>query len=426
MNKKKTNYRIIIVALTGLIVSGCVPAYGKTIRALFLGNSYTYTNDLPGTVAGLALSGGDTLVYDSSTPGGYTLQQHCTNSTTLSLIAEGNWDYVILQEQSQLPSFPDEQVAEEVYPYAKKLDSLIKAHNDCAKTVFYVTWGRKNGDAMNCAVFPPVCTYEGMDSLLQLRYSIMADSNNALLSPVANVWRSIRADHPGIELYDADESHPSAKGTFAAACTFYSVLFGKDPVACTFSGTIGATDADIIKHTAKAIVYDSLDHWSAFYPAVTAGFDFTISGGSVLFNNLSENADMYTWFFGDGNTSAEPNPEYTYSSNGSYEVMLVAHDCADSDTLTRVVNITAVGIEETEAAEPIRLYPNPVSDNIYIESSENTGQVIISDITGRIMSKHTITGKTPQPVNIERLSPGAYLIKISTRTKTYTSRFIKK
>ena len=427
MDKKITSYRVIVAILAGLLMSGHVTVYGKTVKALFLGNSYTYTNNLPLTIAGLALSAGDTLVYNSNTPGGYTLQQHCSNSTTLSLIAEGDWDYVILQEQSQLPSFPDEQVAMDVYPYAKRLDSLVKVHNECAKTVFYMTWGRKNGDAMNCAVFPPLCTYEGMDSLLQLRYSIMADSNNALLSPVASVWRNIRADHPEIELYVADESHPSPEGTFAAACTFYSMLFGKDPVSCPFSGTISATDADIIRHAAKSVVYDNLDHWSRFYPAVTAAFEFTVTDGTIIFNNLSENASGYTWHFGDGNTSTGVTPEHTYSSTGSYEVMLIAHHCSDSDTLTRVVDITTLDINNVmQQAGPIRLYPNPASTDIYIKSPDNTDQITISDITGKTMVRYTVSGHIPQPLSIEQLSPGVYIIRLTAKTNTYTGRFVKK
>ena len=63
-----------------------------------------------------------------------------------SRIRSGSWDFVVLQEQSQLPSFPIEQVTAEVFPYARYLDSVIKAHNSCAQTIFYMTWGRKNGD----------------------------------------------------------------------------------------------------------------------------------------------------------------------------------------------------------------------------------------------------------------------------------------
>ena len=200
-----------------LVLYSSAIAQSNIKRALFLGNSYTYVNNLPQMVADVASSTGDSLIFDSNTPGGYTLEGHSTNATSLAKIAMGNWDYVVLQEQSQRPSFPINQVITDVFPYARFLDSVINAQNICAETAFYMTWGRKNGDASNCAVWPPVCTYSGMDSLLRLRYMMMADSNDAIVSPVGAVWNFIRQNYPLIELYQADESHPSVAGSYAAA-----------------------------------------------------------------------------------------------------------------------------------------------------------------------------------------------------------------
>ena len=99
---------------------------GQTKKSvLFLGNSYTYVNNLPQITADIATSMNDTLLFDSNTPGGYTLQGHSTNATSLSKIMVGNWNYVVLQEQSQLPSFDIVQVETDVFPYAHTLDSLI-------------------------------------------------------------------------------------------------------------------------------------------------------------------------------------------------------------------------------------------------------------------------------------------------------------
>ena len=58
---------------------------------------------------------------------------------------DGNWDFVVLQEQSQYPSFPLWQVEQEVFPYANQLNELIHEYNECGNTVFFMTWGRKMG-----------------------------------------------------------------------------------------------------------------------------------------------------------------------------------------------------------------------------------------------------------------------------------------
>ena len=113
-------------------------ALGQTVtkRALFLGNSYTAYNNLPQLVADAAASAGDVLLFGSNTPGGYTLQGHSTNATSQALIATGTWDYVVLQEQSQAPSFPLSQVEAQVFSFAALLDDQIHVANPCAETVF--------------------------------------------------------------------------------------------------------------------------------------------------------------------------------------------------------------------------------------------------------------------------------------------------
>ncbi len=251
-----------LIVLTFTLISTFTYAQNQLRRALFLGNSYTYANNLPQMVADAAISTGDTLLFDSNTPGSYTLKMHSTNAASLAKIAAGNWDYVVLQEQSQLPSLPDENVAVEVFPYARLLDSLINTQNFSPETAFYMTWGRKNGDATICPQWPPVCTYEGMDSLLNLRYRMMADSNNAIVSPVGAVWKFIRESFPQIELYQADGSHPSVAGSYAAACSFYTAFFRKDPTFITYNAGLPDADASKIRAAAKIVVYDSLAKWN--------------------------------------------------------------------------------------------------------------------------------------------------------------------
>lgn len=127
-----------------LLLCFCVIASkAQTTRVLFIGNSYTGVNDLPNTFKNLSLSLGDSVFVQSNTPGGFTFNGHSTNTTTLSLIQQGNWDFVVLQEQSQLPSFSPSQVAQQCFPYATLLDSIIDATNECSETVFLYDLGSK-------------------------------------------------------------------------------------------------------------------------------------------------------------------------------------------------------------------------------------------------------------------------------------------
>jgi hypothetical protein len=384
-------------------------------QVLFIGNSYTAGNNLPQMVYDVAISAGDTVVFDSNTPGGMTFQGHTTNATTILKIQSGNWDFVVLQEQSQRPSFSDAQVQVEVFPYAAILDSIINEYNPCAETMFYMTWGRKNGDASNCAVWPPVCTYEGMDSLLYLRYMMMGQMNDAVVSPVGAVWRHIRTHHPSLELYQSDDSHPSLAGTYAAAVCFYTCVFRKDPTNVTFSSTLDAADALAIRNAVKTVVYDSLSKWyiDAYDPV--AGFTSHISGNTVNFTNTSEFADDFLWDFGDGNFSSDEHPANVFVGNGNYSVTLFASHCSYTDTLVQTVVVT--GFEEYENSLMLKIFPNPAGDELFFATNAtlNSSLFTIYDFSGRIVFQGVISENT-NLINIQQLHPGIYFLEIQCET----------
>lgn len=246
------------IALLFFLIS-IVWGHAQTTRVLFIGNSYTSVNDLPNLVSQIYSAAGETLDYSMSAPGGCTFQQHC--NVSLPYIQQGGWDYVVLQEQSQLPSFPINQFMQESYPYAQELCSLIRQYNPDVKIVFYMTWGRKNGDPQNGQYYPPLNTYEGMDSLLYARYVMMAEDNDACVSPVGAVWHQIRNQHPEVELYQSDGSHPSYLGSYVAACSFYAFFTGHNPIDITWNGTLDGDMADIAKNAVKRVVYDSMSKW---------------------------------------------------------------------------------------------------------------------------------------------------------------------
>ena len=123
-------------------------------RVLFIGNSYTAANSLPTMVATLASSANQSLICSQQTLGGATFYQHAQSNATYTKLASQSWDYVVLQAQSQEPSFPFGQFQWQTLPYAIELVDSIRSLAPCAQPVFFRTWGRENGDQANCAAFP--------------------------------------------------------------------------------------------------------------------------------------------------------------------------------------------------------------------------------------------------------------------------------
>jgi len=309
-------------------------------KVLFLGNSYTASNSLPSLINTAANSVGDTIDYDSNTPGGHRFLNHAVNSTTLNKISSDDWDYVVLQAQSQEPSWSDFQVNAEVFPYATILADSIKSNNECSMPLFFMTWGRENGDASNCSNWPPVCTYEGMDSILAQNYKLMADDNDAIVSPVGAVWNYIRTNWPAMALYSADGSHPSQMGSYAAACCFYSIIFEKDPTLLTYNYTLNQADADSIKVAAKRIAFDNLANWNVGAYGPVADFSSNTNNLSANFTETSTNAISYLWNFGDGNTSATASPNHLYANGGNYNACLIVTDnCGKTDSICNIISV---------------------------------------------------------------------------------------
>ena len=354
-------------------------------RVLFVGNSYTAVNNLPQLTADCALSigfAGMPMEVASSTPGGTTFQMHTTNTTSQSLINQGNWDYVVLQEQSQLPSFPDGQVAAECFPFATQLNNQILAVDSCTETVFYMTWGRQNGDASNCASWPPVCTYEGMDSLLNLRYRQMAIANNAILSPVGALWNYIRNTYPEINLYSADGSHPSLEGSYAAACSMIAVMLRTDPYLITYSSTLDPVVAEKIKLAAQELVFNNLMEWHVgeYDPAVLVN---TVSNGLTLqLDNQSVSSWNFTWDFGDGSSSTDFSPQHTYANAGIYSLSYSAIDaCGRTSQGYWEIQLLDNGVAELEKKYVVRTLEN----EFVIDFSSLASDVRIFDLNGRLI-----------------------------------------
>ncbi len=196
-------------------------AQSQPVRVLFIGNSYTYFNNLPEILAKLGDAGRQVKVETRMiAPGGWRLKDHLEKGEAPVALQEGTWDYVVLQEQSTLgynlfvegkPRVSSTAIFE---PSALKWAAEIRKAG--AKPVFFLTWARKASPEDQAA--------------LDHAYMHVARASGSLVAPVGIAWEQVRRDHPEIELYSGDGSHPSPAGTYLAACVFYAAVFRKSPV----------------------------------------------------------------------------------------------------------------------------------------------------------------------------------------------------
>ncbi|MDX2174482.1 MAG: T9SS type A sorting domain-containing protein [Bacteroidota bacterium] len=387
-------------------------------KVLFIGNSYTYVNNLPQLITDIALSKSDTLVFDQSTPGGFTFQNHCSSAVTWSKIRSQKWDAVILQAQSQEPSFNPLQVASQTYPFAKQLVDSIKANSACAEVIFYMTWGRKNGDASNCMSYTPVCTYNGMQARLRQSYILFKDSFKTSVAPVGVAWKKVRQALPAVDLYQVDESHPSLEGSYLAACVFYSSIFQKTAIGSTYYSTVTPTLAASLQSYGSHTVLDSTLTWSTGSNLPLANFSYSlISGTTIQFNNQSLNGISYNWSFG----SSLQSPIYTFTNSGNYVVQLKTTNNCKSDSITKNIVVTSLRTKEKELTPLIYFHQNNLTIN-----NLNTSETLISIYTveGKLAKEFKMAAETNSSFYVADLPKGLYLVKTTSRSYINTTKII--
>jgi hypothetical protein len=193
----------------------------RSLRVLFIGNSYTYVNNLPEIFRKLALAGNQGNVETRMiAPGGWRLKDHWEKGEALKALHESKWDIVVLQEQSTLGVnyYVDSMVriaGDQVFrPYAEKWASEIRLAG--ATPMVYLTWARK-------------ATPEDQAALSSAYMRAAADFG-AKVAPVGIAWERLREQQPSLELFYGDGSHPSPAGSYLAACTFYASIFHQSPV----------------------------------------------------------------------------------------------------------------------------------------------------------------------------------------------------
>ena len=193
------------------------------MNVLFIGNSYTFYNDMPKLFEGICREHGLDVTVESLTKGGYSLAHFLSEENPYGVklrerIAGGKFDYIVLQEQSVLPAQHPETFLRNV----GKMAELLKPTG--AKLVLYETWGRRDGHPV---LTDNNWTHEQMQELLKAAYAQAAEQIGAILVPAGERLSAAYRGADGDAVYHTDGTHPSPVGSRIVADCFYETLFGR-------------------------------------------------------------------------------------------------------------------------------------------------------------------------------------------------------
>mgnify|MGYP000848993019 CR=1 FL=1 len=242
--------RYLIACFFVFLFTGCGPVRcgsdDDCLRVLFVGNSYTYVNDLPETFSELARSGGHKVEVSIVAEGGFSFEDHAKSAAFTESLTASQWDYVVMQEQSQTPSVEDWRV-HFMYPAARTLVKQIRASN--AQPLFFSTWAHRDGFPEN-----GMKNYESMQYQIDQGYLRIARELNVPVVPVGVAWFRALNTHPNLQLWQEDGSHPSEQGTYLAASVFYVTLFKESPVGLNYHANLTEEVASQLQSVAESIL----------------------------------------------------------------------------------------------------------------------------------------------------------------------------
>lgn len=218
------------------------PAIGAGARVLFIGNSLTQGNDVPGMVGALAAAADLDWRVEAELAGGAGLADHWERGTAQARITSGQWDAVVLQ---QGPSSLAESRAD-LRQWTGRFDRAIRDAG--GRSALYMVWP----DRSRLAWFDRV-----RDS-----YALAARDVDGWFLPAGEAWRAAWAEAPELELYGGDGFHPTLAGSWAAALTIFAGLSGRSPLDLPAPAGIDSATAERLRRAAA----EALETWGDYGP----------------------------------------------------------------------------------------------------------------------------------------------------------------
>lgn len=224
-----------LAACGGATEPGLDPS--ATFRVLFIGNSLTYANDLPGLLDALADSAGVERTYvEAVAYPNFALEDHWAQGDALAAIRRGGWKYVIMQQGPS--ALPESRV--NLILWGKRFASEIRSAG--ATPALYAVWPSVD----RSFDFPRVVE----------SYRLVADSTSALLLPAGSAWLEAARLDPTLQLYGIDGFHPSLEGTYLTAMTIFGRLYQRSaiglPAQVRLAGGVLAIPATVAEALQRA------------------------------------------------------------------------------------------------------------------------------------------------------------------------------
>lgn len=219
--RRRRAFSFVLVAATGALLSAClptapanqgIPSLVGNRRVLFIGNSHTYVNDLPGMLVSLARASGDTALRaaEVSFPN-FGLEDHAAQGNAVKALSRSGWEFVVLQQGTS--ALPESQV--NLIFWSEQFEPFVRAAG--AEPVLYQIW--------------PLASQRYNAEAALTSYHNAAVAVGGIFAPAGDAFTAALDSAPGIGVYAVDGLHASYRGTYLAALVILGRLNDVDPLS---------------------------------------------------------------------------------------------------------------------------------------------------------------------------------------------------
>ena len=220
------------------------------MNVLFIGNSFTYYNEMPKMFSQLLRSEGISANVEQIVNGGYRLRQYADldtadGKTTWDRLQERDWDYVILQGQSAEAALEEENFLQSVRTLCDRVRQVG------AKPVLYQTWSyQDSSEKLNTTGM----SYGAFYKKIKEGYEKAAKQNNVQIAPVGDAFLMLNHPIGNLKMIRPDDFHPSLVGSYATAVCIYCSIFNHAAKDYWHPIDIPGTDVDQIWRIVRMVI----------------------------------------------------------------------------------------------------------------------------------------------------------------------------
>ena len=388
----------------------------QTKKVLFLGNSFTYTYDIPNLFNQLATNAGFSVLVDSYTQAGIAVANeqvtgHINDPLAQAKISSQPWDFVVVQDN--MGNYVNSAGIPSACGNANvTLYNQIKANNICTRIIYFSGWGPSGG------VFSGDNTQACIDRIFTNMLFLNNNIGDEIVTPIGKAWNSSLSLLPSVNLYHSDNVHPSLEGSYLAAASIFTSIFKRNPSGLTYNGDVAATTAQTMRNIAYTTVSSmpnyTLTLLSNYTPIITVNSNTLISSGA--------SSSSFQWSLNGIALTGATSKTLVAAASGTYAVVLTNTVGCTFASWPTTLTVIATGLDNAIAENLYNMYPNPSTGILNLNFEDTRIHFIeIKNMLGQTV-KVISSNETSLFIDLTGIEDGMYFITVD---KTTSKRWVK-